>query len=255
MAHVSLLGTGSGKLNPERNASAYLIETGHGDVLLDAGEPVSATLARRAYDWSALHALIITHTHADHTGGVPMLVQQLHLSGRRRPFTIYGPPEYVHRLSELLSIHYLFIEALRFDLAVRELTVKRPFEICGVRFIASSTRHLVPAASRAAELGYANACQAFAIRAELDGRALFYSGDVNAFEDIRQAMAGCDLALVDSTHVDLAAVLSWAASHPGTRIILSHVAEGFDMQALQVELTKTGTDSVRVAGEGEVLLI
>jgi len=47
-----------------------------------------------------------------------------------------------------------------------------------------------PAASRAAELGYANACQAFAIRAELDGRALFYSGDVNAFEDIRQAMAG-----------------------------------------------------------------
>jgi ribonuclease BN (tRNA processing enzyme) len=182
-----------------------------------------------------------------------MLIQQLHLSGRRHPLAVYGPAEYARRLPELLGVHYLFVEALRFDLVIRGLEAGTGFEVCGIQFVASATRHLEPAAARVAELGYANTCEAFAIQFQVDGRTILYSGDVNAFEDIRRAITGCDLALVDSTHIDLETVLSWAGDHPRTHVILSHVAEDLDTQVLALELAKTGMDTVRVAREGEIV--
>jgi len=69
MAALHLLGTGLGLLNLKRNASACLLETAGGDILIDCGEPVAATLARRAYDWKRLQAIVLTHTHAPRGGG------------------------------------------------------------------------------------------------------------------------------------------------------------------------------------------
>jgi ribonuclease BN (tRNA processing enzyme) len=59
MAARHLLKTGSGLLNPKRNASACLFETAAGDILLDCGEPVAATLARQAYDWKRPEAKVL----------------------------------------------------------------------------------------------------------------------------------------------------------------------------------------------------
>jgi ribonuclease BN (tRNA processing enzyme) len=253
MAILHFLGTGSGLLNPARNASAYMIQTDAGDILLDAGEPVSATLARRNYEWARLAALVITHTHADHTGGVPMLIQQLHLSARTAPLHLYAPAEYGSRLGDILAVHYLFREALRFPIEIHELAVDAEFEICGVTCRPLPSGHLRPARARAAEFGYANRGEAFALRLQVGERRLLYSGDVAAFDDVREALSAVDVAVLDSTHVDLEAVIAFGREHPGVEIVLSHVAPDLDAALLTERIAAAKIDSVRLAEDGAAL--
>jgi ribonuclease BN (tRNA processing enzyme) len=253
MAILHFLGTGSGLLNPARNASAYLIQTDRGDVLLDAGEPVAATLARRNYEWARLAALVITHTHADHTGGVPMLIQQLHLSGRTAPLDVHAPAEYGSRLCDLLAVHYLFCEGLRFPIEIHELGDDAAFEACGVTCRPLPTGHLRPALARAAELGHAPRGEAYALRLNVGDRRLLYSGDVATLDDVRQALAQAHVGVLDSTHVELEAVIAFAREHPDVEIVLSHVSPDLDTADLAQRVVAAKVESVRLAEDGAAL--
>lgn len=252
---LHFLGTGSGLLNPARNSSAYLLELEGKDILMDAGEPVSATLARRDYDWSRLAGLVISHTHADHTGGIPMLIQQLHLSGRTSPLDMYAPAEYIDAFSNLLALHYTFIKGLCFKVNTYSLQEALDFRLCGVSFSVFTTRHLKDAAARGRKLGYACPGHAFAFRLKIDGTRLFYSGDVASFNDISTRLSPCDVAIVDSTHVELADVVSWAADHAESVVYLSHVAPGFDTAGLKKMLEDAGVTSIQMAPEGGLITL
>lgn len=250
MTKLHFLGTGSGLVNPARNASAYLLELEKKDILIDAGEPVAATLARRNYDWSRLAGLVISHTHADHIGGIPMLFQQLHLSGRTTPLDLYAPAEYIEGYPKILALHYMFTKAFKFAVTSHSLQEALDFRLCGVQFSVSTTRHLQAAAARGRKLGYACPGHAFAFRLKLESRTLFYSGDVASFADIKAKIAPCDVAIIDSTHVKPAEVVSWASDHPKTAVYLSHVIPEFDVFSLTGQLEAAGVTSIQIAPEG-----
>lgn len=250
MTKLHFLGTGSGLVNPARNASAYMLELDKKDVLIDAGEPVAATLARRNYDWSRLAGLVISHTHADHIGGIPMLFQQLHLSGRTTPLDLYAPAEYIDAYSDLLAMHYTFTKGLTFAVNTHSLQEALDFRLCGVSFSVFATRHLQAAAARGRKLGYACPGHAFAFRLVFESGTLFYSGDVASFEDIRANIAPCDVAIIDSTHVSPAEVVSWASDHAETAVYLSHVIPEFDISGLTGQLEAAGVTSIQMAPEG-----
>jgi ribonuclease Z len=222
-------------------------------VLLDAGEPVAATLARRNYDWSRLAGIVLSHTHADHLGGLPMLMQQIHLSGRGGTLALHAPPEFAAAARAHLAVFYLLPEVMTFDLTVASLAAGEAFELAGCRLMPSATTHLAPAASRVRELGYPNRCEAFAFSVHAEKSRLFYSGDVGRFEDIEALMAGVRFAVVDSTHIDPDAVAAWADRHPETTVVLSHVSPAFDPQRLEALRARYPRASVRLAVEGEVI--
>jgi ribonuclease BN (tRNA processing enzyme) len=253
MARLNALGTGAGLLNPLRNASSYLMETDHGDVLLDAGEPVSATLAKRDYDWSRLSGIIITHTHADHVGGLPMLIQQLHLSGRTNPLDLYGPSEFVERLRDYFGPHYLIMEAMKFEVRRVALVQSEAFEIAGVHFTPTSTKHLEPARKKVSQFGYPNRCESFALCIRTGSVSYFYSGDVRSFEDIRDHIGSAAVAILDSTHVDTDQLVDWAAAHPQCQVVLSHVVPNFDDHRLLAQARSAGAENLRLARDGEVI--
>ena len=253
MPRLHLLGTGSGLQNPARAASAYLLEGPDGDILLDAGEPVSATLSRRRYDWSRLSGLVISHTHADHLGGLPMLMQQIHLSGRTQDLSLYAPAEFARVTTEHLSLYYLFPEAFSFTLHLRTLAAGAEFELAGCRILPSPTTHLEPYRERVQQGGHTQRCLAFAFSVKAGQARIFYSGDVGRFDDIRDAMQGARFAVVDSTHLDPEGVAAWAEAHPDTTVILSHVSPTWP-QGVETELSRRYPGaSVRLAVEGETL--
>lgn len=69
----------------------WLIRRGHRAAIVDPGEaaPVEATLAREGLD---LCAIVLTHHHRDHVGGVADLLAGQHAGGRsRRDLPVYGP--------------------------------------------------------------------------------------------------------------------------------------------------------------------
>ena len=253
MPRLHLLGTGSGLLNPRRGASACLLEGAVQDVLLDAGEPVAATLARRKYDWSRLAGIVISHTHADHLGGLPMLLQQVHLSGRTGSLSLHAPPEFAAVAREHLARYYLFPEAFAFSWQVQPLQAGSEFELAGCHFRPLATTHLAHYSSPARDLGYPNRCEAFALAVRSGSCRFLYSGDVGSFLDLESEMPDAGFAIVDSTHIDLEAVARWAELHPAVTVVLSHVSPAFDFEALEQLKARFPGARVRLAEEGEIL--
>lgn len=90
VAKVHLLGTGAALSDASRTTTMLAIERG-GDVLVvDCGGDVAQRLLAHGIGLERVRALIVTHEHADHVSGFPLLMERLWLAGRREPLTVYG---------------------------------------------------------------------------------------------------------------------------------------------------------------------
>ena len=71
---ITTLGTSHGDQMINRYNSSALYEVGDNLYVVDCGEPVEASLVRKKYDLRKIKAVFITHMHADHTAGLPLLI-------------------------------------------------------------------------------------------------------------------------------------------------------------------------------------
>lgn len=72
--HIALVGSSRFGLSSPFDCSIYAIDCGDGLVLIDAGcglepELIEANLRGDGFDPARVHAVVLTHTHADHAGG------------------------------------------------------------------------------------------------------------------------------------------------------------------------------------------
>ena len=71
---------------------------------VQAGDDARCSANRAGVDMAHVRAVVLTHRHADHLYGLPMLVQGLWLSGRETALPIYGPAEALSVARELLEL-------------------------------------------------------------------------------------------------------------------------------------------------------
>jgi ribonuclease Z len=90
LATLHLLGTGAAVSDPHRTTTMLAVENDAGIVLVDCGGDSLQRLAAAGRDPSRIRALIVTHEHADHVSGFPLLMEKLWLYGRREPLDVYG---------------------------------------------------------------------------------------------------------------------------------------------------------------------
>ncbi|MBR4081901.1 MAG: ribonuclease Z [Clostridia bacterium] len=91
MIDLCTLGTGGALPLPDRGlASLYVRVNGRG-LLIDCGEGTQTAIRLIGWGFRAIDAMLITHFHADHCGGVPGFLLSLAKAKRTEPFHIYGP--------------------------------------------------------------------------------------------------------------------------------------------------------------------
>jgi len=87
---VHVLGSGAAFSDGSRTTTMLALEGPSGIVVIDCGGDVVQRLLAQGLDPLRVTALIVTHEHADHVGGLPLMVERLWLAGRRTPLPVIG---------------------------------------------------------------------------------------------------------------------------------------------------------------------
>ena len=86
-----VLGTAAQAPTRARNTNGYLLRWGEEGVLFDPGEGTQRQLLLAGVPASTITRICLTHSHGDHTLGLPGVLQRLVLDGVRRPIDLCFP--------------------------------------------------------------------------------------------------------------------------------------------------------------------
>ncbi len=218
------LGTGDGWPCPDRNHSSYLYELADARVLIDCGESVSRTLAARRFDWDRLDAVVLSHTHADHFGGLLMLLQGLWLEGRKRELRILLPSHATNLLRQMLLHAYLFNELFGFKLRIEALHAGHVERIGRLRLTPFATTHL-DGLRMAFHNKYRVGFEAFGFVIEGAGRRIVHSADLGSPEDLLPLLTKrVDLLVCELAHFLPTELFTILRGHPIKRMAFIHLA-------------------------------
>lgn len=89
---ITVLGSGGPFVNPTRASSGVVVWLDRRAVLLvDAGGGTFERLGRAGVDVRTLEAVLLTHTHIDHSGGLAPVVFGMAMAEREWPLAVAGP--------------------------------------------------------------------------------------------------------------------------------------------------------------------
>ena len=90
MSVLHVLGSGAAYSDGGRTTTMLALDAASGVVVVDCGGDVVQRLLAHGLDPLRVTALIVTHEHADHVGGLPLMLERLWLAGRRTPLPVIG---------------------------------------------------------------------------------------------------------------------------------------------------------------------
>src|SRR6187399_1116794 len=104
---LHILGCGDAFGSGGRNQSGYLIEASDRAFLLDCGPTSLLAMKRAKFDPRRLDAIILSHLHGDHFGGIPFFfIEYLYQQPKQTRLTIAGPPGTEVKVRQLFQVMY-----------------------------------------------------------------------------------------------------------------------------------------------------
>lgn len=90
---VTILGSGAALPTSNRNPTSQYVYCNDRHILIDCGEGTQVQLRKYHVHIQKINHILISHLHGDHFFGLVGLLSSLHLLGRDKGLTIYGPQE------------------------------------------------------------------------------------------------------------------------------------------------------------------
>jgi len=88
-----ILGSSAATPTSKRNPTAQLLNIAERYFLIDCGEATQIQLRKYKARFQSVDQIFISHLHGDHFLGLPGLISSMHLLGRQKPLTVFGPKE------------------------------------------------------------------------------------------------------------------------------------------------------------------
>jgi ribonuclease BN (tRNA processing enzyme) len=231
---VQFVGAGDAFGSGGRFQACISLRTSSSHVLLDCGASSLIAMKRLQIDPSSVDAVLISHLHGDHFAGLPFMILDGQFSRRERPLLLAGPPGLATRLRAAQEVLFPGSSSVqrRFEVTVLELGPRCPTPVLDATVTAYPVEH-------------PSGAPAYALRLELGGRTLAYSGDSAWCEALAEAAAGADLFICEAYtaaravkfHLSYAELREHRAALSCGRIILTH--PGPELLARRAELSET----------------
>ena len=147
MAKLIFLGT-SNAISAENHENTHMVLVGRERmVLIDCPNSPIMRFQNAHVDFTRLSDLVVTHFHPDHVSGVPQLLMNMWLMGRRTNLTIHGLPHTLDRIEQLMGL-YGWTEWPNFFPVTFHRVLQQPLaaviEAEEFRLLAMPVQHFIP---------------------------------------------------------------------------------------------------------------
>jgi ribonuclease BN (tRNA processing enzyme) len=221
-AHLTITFAGSGDAfgsGGRFQACLHLRPAGGPPLLLDCGATSLSALKTLGLDPAEVSAVVVSHLHADHFGGLPFLILDGQFSRRTQPLTVAGPPGTARRLHEAMEVCF-----------PGSADVRRRFAVDVVELAPGSTTEVAGAQVAAFEADHPSGAPALALRLAVGGKVVAYTGDTAWTPVLAAAAAGADLLIAEAYyfgkpvpfHLRHADLVAHRAELTCRRIVLTH---------------------------------
>lgn len=110
---VTILGSGAAIPTQRRNPTSQYIVCNDRHILIDCGEGTQMQIRKYGVKFQRINHILISHLHGDHFFGLVGLISTMHLMGRDKNLSIYGPEE----LEQILRLQ-LEVGAAKLDFEI-----------------------------------------------------------------------------------------------------------------------------------------
>jgi ribonuclease BN (tRNA processing enzyme) len=218
---LTIAGSGDAFGSGGRFNTCFYLETAKGVLLVDCGASALIAMKASGLDASRIEAIILSHLHGDHFGGLPfLLLDAQFLAAREQPLLIAGPPGTRKRMEEAQEMFFprSSRNKWRFSLDVRELELQHETNLLGHSVTTAEVLHYSGAPSTAVRVS--------------DGQRTFaYSGDTQWTDSLIPIADDADLFIVEcyAYSGDPPGHLTWSILRPrlkelrAKRVMLTHM--------------------------------
>lgn len=233
---LTILGSGDAFCAGGRLPSCYLVETGAARFLLDCGPAILAALRRQGRTSNDFDAVVISHLHGDHFGGLPfLLLDVIYLARRTAPLTLIGPPGLEARFR--LACEVLYPRVLdtprAFPLHFIELATEARQEVAALPGIAITPY----------EVNHFSGSPSYALRFEMEGKVFAFSGDAGWGDNVVKAGQGADLYLLECyqfdfklpMHMDYLTIAEHFDMIGARQIVLTHMSDAMLARTAEID--------------------
>ena len=241
---VLFLGSGDAFGSGGRFQACIYVRGGGTQFLLDCGASSLIAMRRFGVDPSGVDAVLLSHLHGDHFGGLPFLVLDAQFSHRTRPLVVAGPAGVEGRVRDAMEV--LFPGSSR---------VERAFALEFVELADRQEVALGPVSITAFGVVHASGAPPLALQVRCDGKVVAYSGDTEWTDALVDVARGADLFVCEAYffekrikyHLDCRTLLEHRRRLECRRLILTHMSH--DM------LRRLPLDDVEWADDGKLVVL
>lgn len=247
---VTIVGCGDAFGSGGRSHTCFRLDEAGRTLLVDFGAGAIIAWNKAGFATSDIDAIIVSHLHGDHFGGLPFLLLQCQFVERRRkPITLLGPPGLTARLDQALEVFFPGTSTMHwtFDRPVVEIVPGHPAEIAGFSLLTL-------------EVDHPSGAPATGIRVGAGGRLFAYSGDTAWTETLVDLAAGTDLFIIECYsaaraipgHIDWPTLDANRSRLASRRLMLTHLGEEEGAADLRRTLSRGGIEICQDGGVHEL---
>ncbi|MEX1253351.1 MAG: MBL fold metallo-hydrolase [Dehalococcoidia bacterium] len=234
MTTLTFLGSGDAFGSGGRFQACVSVQSEASRFLIDCGASSLIAMRRFGVEPNDIDAILISHLHGDHFGGLPFFILDAQLvSKRARPLVVGGPPGIETRVREAMEA--LFPGSSRvqqtFALEFVELAEAAPTAIGNIDVTPYAAVH-------------ASGAPAYALRVSCDGRTIAYSGDTEWTDALVDAARDADIFICEAYyfdkqmkfHLDYRTLMAHRDALTCRRLIVTHMSADMLSRLGEVEL-------------------
>jgi ribonuclease BN (tRNA processing enzyme) len=219
---VRFAGSGDSFGSGGRFQTCIVVDGPRSRFAIDFGASSLIALAQQGVEPNSIDAILLTHLHGDHAGGVPFLLVDAMLAARRtRPLTIAGPRDLRARLDAIREA--LFpgsgVMTPKFPIDWIEMEPGRPHQVLDLVVTPERARHT-------------RETNPTALRVQVGDKVVSYTGDTEWTDEVAKAARGADLLIAESYffekpvrwHLNYPDITAHAGRVGARRLILTHMS-------------------------------